>query len=182
MSSHLICISKHKPATYFFFPEWMWLINHFGLYLKNVLLSHTSFVVDINMQNPVFVTLFIFSSGYIYTLLEIKILIIFFYFMCQNNPHYQCDCHELELLLHDIVLLSLWIISCFKHKWIDSFNNQNCSNLYRMAVLAKLDKIVKDWILDVSFKKNIPPNIAETVGGKIYTFGSYRLGVHTKGM
>ena len=51
-----------------------------------------------------------------------------------------------------------------------------------MAVLGKLDKIVKDWILEVSHKKNIPPNIAETVGGKIYTFGSYRLGVHTKGM
>ena len=65
----------------------------------------------------------------------------------------------------------LWLIMfCFE--WL---------LLYRMAVLAKLDKIVKDWILEVSLKKNIPPNIAETVGGKIYTFGSYRLGVHTKG-
>ncbi|GIX70780.1 poly(A) polymerase alpha [Caerostris extrusa] len=27
----------------------------------------------------------------------------------------------------------------------------------------------------------MPRNVAETVGGKIYTFGSYRLGVHTKG-
>ncbi|XP_072032189.1 poly(A) polymerase beta-like isoform X2 [Amphiura filiformis] len=60
------------------------------------------------------------------------------------------------------------------------FENEDELN-HRMAVLAKLDKIVKDWILDVSYKKNIPPNIAETVGGKIYTFGSYRLGVHTKG-
>lgn len=28
----------------------------------------------------------------------------------------------------------------------------------------------------------MPPNVAENVGGKIYTFGSYRLGVHTKGL
>lgn len=27
----------------------------------------------------------------------------------------------------------------------------------------------------------MPPNVAENVGGKIYTFGSYRLGVHHKG-
>lgn len=27
----------------------------------------------------------------------------------------------------------------------------------------------------------MPPNVAEQVGGKIYTFGSYRLGVHHKG-
>lgn len=27
----------------------------------------------------------------------------------------------------------------------------------------------------------MPPNVAETLGGKIYTFGSYRLGVQTKG-
>lgn len=27
----------------------------------------------------------------------------------------------------------------------------------------------------------MPPNVAEQVGGKIYTFGSYRLGVHDKG-
>lgn len=51
-----------------------------------------------------------------------------------------------------------------------------------MVVLAKLDEIVKDWVQETSLKKNIPPNIAETVGGKIYTFGSYRLGVHTKGI
>ena len=27
----------------------------------------------------------------------------------------------------------------------------------------------------------MPENIAATVGGKVYTFGSYRLGVHNKG-
>ncbi|XP_077993622.1 poly(A) polymerase beta-like [Glandiceps talaboti] len=52
---------------------------------------------------------------------------------------------------------------------------------HRMVVLAKLNKLVTEWIKSMSLSKNMPPNIAETVGGKIYTFGSYRLGVHTKG-
>lgn len=28
----------------------------------------------------------------------------------------------------------------------------------------------------------MPETIAKTVGGKIFTFGSFRLGVHTKGL
>ncbi|XP_072171310.1 poly(A) polymerase beta-like isoform X2 [Diadema setosum] len=60
------------------------------------------------------------------------------------------------------------------------FENEEELN-HRLVVLGKLDRIVKDWIRQVAEDKNIPPNIADTVGGKIYTFGSYRLGVHTKG-
>ena len=33
----------------------------------------------------------------------------------------------------------------------------------------------------MSIEKNMPENIAATVGGKVFTFGSYRLGVHNKG-
>uniref|UniRef100_A0A8D8RXI1 Poly(A) polymerase n=1 Tax=Cacopsylla melanoneura TaxID=428564 RepID=A0A8D8RXI1_9HEMI len=51
----------------------------------------------------------------------------------------------------------------------------------RMEVLSKLNNLVKEWIKEVSIAKNIPPSVAEKVGGKIYTFGSYRLGVHHKG-
>ncbi|KAI5705570.1 poly(A) polymerase type 3 [Diaphorina citri] len=51
----------------------------------------------------------------------------------------------------------------------------------RMEVLSKLNNLVKEWIKEVSIAKNIPPTVAEKVGGKIYTFGSYRLGVHHKG-
>lgn len=40
---------------------------------------------------------------------------------------------------------------------------------------------MKIWIRDTSVARNMPPNVAEAVGGKIYTFGSYRLGVHHKG-
>lgn len=52
---------------------------------------------------------------------------------------------------------------------------------HRMEVLSKINELVKQWIKDISLKKNMPLNVAENVGGKIYTFGSYRLGVHTKG-
>lgn len=41
--------------------------------------------------------------------------------------------------------------------------------------------MVKEWILEMSLARNMPREVAEQVGGKIYTFGSYRLGVHQKG-
>lgn len=50
-----------------------------------------------------------------------------------------------------------------------------------MEILSKLNSLVKEWIRESSVKRNMPPNVADQVGGKIYTFGSYRLGVHHKG-
>lgn len=52
---------------------------------------------------------------------------------------------------------------------------------YRMEVLRKVNELAKEWIKDVSVQKNMPTSAADHVGGKIYTFGSYRLGVHNKG-
>ncbi|XP_037945041.1 poly(A) polymerase type 3-like [Teleopsis dalmanni] len=52
---------------------------------------------------------------------------------------------------------------------------------HRMEILAKLNTLVKQWVKDVSVSKNMPEVAAEKLGGKIYTFGSYRLGVHHKG-
>lgn len=52
---------------------------------------------------------------------------------------------------------------------------------HRMEILAKLNTLVKQWVKDVSVKKNMPEQMAEKLGGKIYTFGSYRLGVHHRG-
>lgn len=52
---------------------------------------------------------------------------------------------------------------------------------HRMSILAKLNTLVKEWIKDISVEKNMPPQLASRLGGKIYTFGSYRLGVHHKG-
>lgn len=53
----------------------------------------------------------------------------------------------------------------------------NCT----LCFISKLNALVKQWIRDTSIARNMPPNVAEQVGGKIYTFGSYRLGVHHKG-
>nr|BAB39139.1 poly(A) polymerase [Carassius auratus] len=52
---------------------------------------------------------------------------------------------------------------------------------HRLAVLGKLNSFVKEWIAEISDSKNLPPSSVTNVGGKIFTFGSYRLGVHTKG-
>ncbi|XP_037914703.1 poly(A) polymerase type 3 isoform X2 [Hermetia illucens] len=52
---------------------------------------------------------------------------------------------------------------------------------HRMEILAKLNTLVKQWVRDVAISRNMPPQMAEKLGGKIYTFGSYRLGVHHKG-
>ncbi|KAM8763990.1 poly(A) polymerase beta [Rhynchonycteris naso] len=51
----------------------------------------------------------------------------------------------------------------------------------RILILEKLNNLVKEWIREISESKSLPPAIIENVGGKIFTFGSYRLGVHTKG-
>lgn len=50
----------------------------------------------------------------------------------------------------------------------------------RIEVLRKINSLVKTWVKDVSKKKVLPEQL-ETVGGKLFTFGSYRLGVHTRG-
>ncbi|XP_063774289.1 poly(A) polymerase gamma isoform X2 [Pseudophryne corroboree] len=52
---------------------------------------------------------------------------------------------------------------------------------HRMFVLGKLNNLVKEWIAEVGECKNLPPTLISAAGGKIFTFGSYRLGVHTKG-
>lgn len=52
---------------------------------------------------------------------------------------------------------------------------------HRMGVLAKLNTLVNTFIVDLLISRNIPAQIASKMGGKIYTFGSYRLGVHSPG-
>ncbi|XP_040490657.1 poly(A) polymerase beta [Ursus maritimus] len=51
----------------------------------------------------------------------------------------------------------------------------------RILILEKLNNLVKEWIREISASKSLPQAVIENVGGKIFTFGSYRLGVHTKG-
>jgi poly(A) polymerase len=47
--------------------------------------------------------------------------------------------------------------------------------------LGKLDGIFKDFVKTVSISNGLPAELANEVGGKIFTFGSYRLGVHGRG-
>jgi poly(A) polymerase len=52
---------------------------------------------------------------------------------------------------------------------------------HRMEILSRLNSLVKEWIRETSIKRNMPQDEGEEVRGKIYTFGSYRMGVHHKG-
>ncbi|KAI9481721.1 MAG: Poly(A) polymerase central domain-containing protein [Benjaminiella poitrasii] len=51
----------------------------------------------------------------------------------------------------------------------------------RVIVLGKLANMVKDFVYEVSKQKGFPDTLAKAAGGKIFTYGSYRLGVHGAG-
>ncbi|KAJ1724484.1 polynucleotide adenylyltransferase [Coemansia erecta] len=51
----------------------------------------------------------------------------------------------------------------------------------REIVLGKIDKLVKNFVYLASLKHRMPEGLARTCGGKIFAFGSYRLGVHGAG-
>ncbi|CAD5225405.1 unnamed protein product [Bursaphelenchus okinawaensis] len=50
----------------------------------------------------------------------------------------------------------------------------------RIDVLRKINTLVRSWVRSASEGK-VPPEDLDKVGGKLFTFGSYRLGVHTRG-
>lgn len=47
--------------------------------------------------------------------------------------------------------------------------------------MGKLDAMVKDFVYRVSISHGMSETLARSAGGKIFTFGSYRLGVHGPG-
>ncbi|PRP78954.1 poly polymerase [Planoprotostelium fungivorum] len=51
----------------------------------------------------------------------------------------------------------------------------------REETLGKLTVIVKDWVRQVGIKRGMNDHSAREAGAKVYTFGSYRLGVHGSG-
>lgn len=51
----------------------------------------------------------------------------------------------------------------------------------REIVLGRLNVIVQKFVKRVAQVKGLPESLVNDVGGKIFTFGSYRLGVHSKG-
>ena len=51
----------------------------------------------------------------------------------------------------------------------------------RKIVLGRLAGLVKSFVKSVSLARGLSEAAAETAGGKLFTFGSYRLGVHGPG-
>ena len=51
----------------------------------------------------------------------------------------------------------------------------------RESVLGRLNLMVKEFVRKVGAERGLPEFILNEVGGKIFTFGSYRLGVHQSG-
>lgn len=52
---------------------------------------------------------------------------------------------------------------------------------HREIVLGRLAAVIKKFVYKVSIARGLSEAQASAAGGKIYTFGSYRLGVHGPG-
>ncbi|CAK8692563.1 unnamed protein product [Clavelina lepadiformis] len=51
----------------------------------------------------------------------------------------------------------------------------------RHVVLGKLNELVRKFVVKVSEERKLPQSLIDSSGGKLYTFGSYRLGVCARG-
>ena len=51
----------------------------------------------------------------------------------------------------------------------------------REVVLGRVDALVKEFVYRASIHHGLSENAARASGGKIFTFGSYRVGVHGPG-
>lgn len=54
-------------------------------------------------------------------------------------------------------------------------------NLNSEIVLGKLNTIVREFVQSVARQKGLPEALIKETAGKLFTFGSYRLGVHSSG-
>ena len=69
---------------------------------------------------------------------------------------------------------------------IEELRNQNTfesdqESKTREKVLALVQSLVKEFVKRVSMRTGMSAQLADQAGGKIFTFGSYRLGVHGPG-
>ena len=51
----------------------------------------------------------------------------------------------------------------------------------RKLVLLKVSQLAEEWLIKMSQEKGKPLEEAKVLGCKVFTFGSYRLGVHGQG-
>ena len=51
----------------------------------------------------------------------------------------------------------------------------------RINILSQINGLVKEFVQKVSEQKKMPPESISQLNGKVFTFGSFRLGVHTRG-
>lgn len=77
-----------------------------------------------------------------------------------------------ELVLNDSLIAEL--------KSRGSFETE-AETRKRIDVLNILQKLTEEFVYSVSKNKNMSEGMAKDAGGKIFTFGSYRLGVHGPG-
>merc|ERR1719281_1538440 len=56
----------------------------------------------------------------------------------------------------------------------------DAASLNREEVLGRLNELLQAWVKEVTARK-LSPDLAADAVVKLYTFGSYRLGVHTPG-
>ena len=63
------------------------------------------------------------------------------------------------------------------------FTSQATHQKYRKSALQLLQKITVEFVRHVSREvRKLPQNAVDAAGGKIFTYGSYRLGVYGPGM
>lgn len=55
------------------------------------------------------------------------------------------------------------------------------TDMFRKTTLQLMQRIVVEFVKHVSKNKNLPQSTIASAGGKIFTFGSYRLGVYGPG-
>lgn len=77
-----------------------------------------------------------------------------------------------EISLNDALIKELKVRGSFESE---------AATKKRVEVLNILQKLVEEFVFLVSKKKNMSDGMARDAGGKIFTFGSYRLGVYGPG-